>query len=425
MPKTVLIIATLDTKAEEALFIKDRLASQGLEILIMDGGSLGQPPAVADINRTEVAARAGYDLAALLHTADKGRIIAGMTAGLTAWVRALYQEGRIHGVLALGGGQGTAMGTAAMQVLPLGFPKVMVTTLAAGNLRPFLETKDIAVFPSVADMLGMNRILALTLGNAANALAAMVLPRPVSQPRPRYAVGATAFGVTTPGLMKLRDLLQGPDLEMVFFHATGIGGAALESLAEDGWFDLLLAWTTHEVVDLLAGGIFAARPDYLDLLARREIPCLVSVGAIDYICQGPLAELDKSWQDRNIIVHNRNITLVRARPAEMVRAAAFLAEKLNRARGPVKVMIPLEGFSEPNARGKQFYDPEADLEFTGALKAALRRDIEVIELPHHINDEAFVERAAREISTLLPGLAPGGATAPPGSKRTPKENATR
>ncbi len=406
---------TLDTKAEEALFIKDLLASQGLEVLIMDGGGLGQPPAVADITRTQVAARAGYDLAALVTTADKGRIIAGMTEGLTAWVRALYQEGRIQGVLALGGGQGTAMGTAAMQVLPLGFPKVMVTTLAASNLRPFLETKDIAVFPSVADMLGMNHILALTLGNAANALAAMVLQRSVSQTRPRCTVGATAFGTTTPGLMKLRDLLRSPDLEMVFFHATGIGGASMESLAEEGWFDLLLAWTIHEVVDLVAGGIFAARPNFLDLLARREIPCLVSTGAIDYICQGPLAELDNAWQNRNIIVHNRNITLVRAKPAEMIRAAGFLADKLNRARGPVKVMIPLEGFSEPNARGKQFYDPEADQRFTGALKVALRRDIEVIELARHINDDAFIERAAREIESLLPSLEPGGVTAPTGS----------
>jgi len=176
-----------------------------------------------------------------------------------------------------------------------------------------------------------------------------------------------------------------------------------------------LAWTIHEVVDLVAGGIFAARPNFLDLLARREIPCLVSTGAIDYICQGPLAELDNAWQNRNIIVHNRNITLVRAKPAEMIRAAGFLADKLNRARGPVKVMIPLEGFSEPNARGKQFYDPEADQRFTGALKVALRRDIEVIELARHINDDAFIERAAREIESLLPSLEPGGVTAPTGS----------
>ena len=415
MGKTALIIVTLDTKAEEALFIKDLLASQGLEVLIMDGGSLGQPPAVADITRTQVAARAGYDLAALVTTADKGRIIAGMTEGLSAWVRTLYQEGRIQGVLALGGGQGTAMGTAAMQVLPLGFPKVMVTTLAASNLRPFLETKDIAVFPSVADMLGMNHILALTLGNAANALAAMVLHRSVSQARPRCAVGATAFGTTTPGLMKLRGLLRGPDLEMVFFHATGIGGASMESLAKEGWFDLLLVWTIHEVVDSVAGGIFVARPNFLDLLARREIPCLVSTGGLDYICRGPLAEMDNAWQNRNIIVHNRNITLVRSQPEEMIRAAGFLADKLNRARGPVKVMIPLEGFSEPNARGKQFYDPEADQRFTEALKVALRRDIEVIELAHHINDDAFIERAAKEIESLLPDSGPGGVTAPAGS----------
>lgn len=407
MRKTALIIVTLDTKAEEALFIKGMLESRGLAVLIMDGGSLGHPPAVADISRTEVAARAGWDLTELLATLDKGRIIASMTEGLTAWARTLYEAGRIHGVLALGGGQGTAMGAAAMQVLPLGFPKVMVTTLAAGNLRPFLETKDIAVFPSVADMLGMNHILTLTLGNAANALAAMVLQQSAGCGRARRTLGATAFGTTTSGLMKLRELLRGPELEMVFFHANGTGGAALESLAENGLFDLILAWTTHEVVDLVAGGIFAARPSYLDLLAQREVPCLVSTGAIDYVCMGPAVELDSDWRNRNIIVHNRNITLVRARPLEMVRAAGFLADKLNRARGPVKVMIPLEGFCEPNARGKQFYEPETDRQFTLALKAALRTDIEVIELPCHINDDSFIERAAREIKTLLPGSGPG------------------
>ena len=402
MSQYVLIIVTLDTKSEEAMYIHDVLQKQGLSAKIIDGGALGEPGIMADISRSAVAKRAGYDLAELVATGDKGRIMAAMTKGVTGWVRDLYDQGAIQGVLGLGGGQGTSMATAAMQVLPLGFPKVIVTTMASGNMRPFIESKDIAVFPSVADMLGMNRLLETTLGNAANALAAMVQHPPVLRAPARHTVGVTAFGVTTLGLMKLRRLFDAPDLEMVFFHANGAGGAAMESLAREGLFDLLLDWTTHEIVDREVGGIFAARDDHLDILAEREIPCLVSTGAIDYACMGPFEKMTPQWQRRNVIVHNRNITLVRATAEEMVNAANFLAGKLNRALGPVKVMIPLEGFSEPNAKGKQFYDPQADGAFRKQLKAVLNASIDVIELPFHINDDAFVERAADEISALLP-----------------------
>ncbi len=402
MNRHVLIIVTLDTKPEEAAYVRDVLRRRGLSTRIIDGGALGKPGIEADISREEVAKRAGCDLADLVSSGDKGLIMASMTRGVAGWASDLYERGAIHGMLGLGGGQGTSMATVAMQIPPLGFPKVMVTTLASGNMRPFIESKDIAVFPSVADMLGMNRLLEITLGNAANALAAMVLHPPVPVAPARHTVGATAFGVTTLGLMKLRRLLSGPDLEMVFFHANGTGGAAMESLAREGYFDLLLDWTTHEILDREAGGIFAARDDHLDILAEREIPCVVGTGAIDYACMGPFEKMPPHWRNRNVIVHNRNITLVRATAEEMMNAAGFLAGKLNRALAPVKVMIPLEGFSEPNAKGKQFYDPQADGAFRERLKTLLNSSIEVIELPFHINDGAFVKRAAEEITALLP-----------------------
>jgi uncharacterized protein (UPF0261 family) len=402
MSPHVLIIVTLDTKYEEAAYVRDVLHNRGLSAKIVDCGALGVPGIVADISRQQVAQRAGYDLANLVATGDKGRIIAAMTEGVTGWVIDLYNRGELQGVVGLGGGQGTSMATAAMQELPLGFPKVMVSTLASGNMRPFIESKDIAVFPSVADMLGMNRLLEKTVGMAANAMAAMVQYPPVVRPPAPHTVGVTAFGVTTPGLMKLRRLLEGPELEMVFFHANGAGGAAMESLAREGVFDILLDWTTHEIVDREVGGIFAARDDHLDVLAEREIPCVVSAGAIDYACMGPLEKMPPQWRKRNVIVHNRNITLVRATAEEMVNAADFLAGKLNRALGTVKVMIPLEGFSEPNAKGKQFYDPHADGAFSERLKSLLNQSIELIELPFHINDDGFVKRAADEILQLIP-----------------------
>lgn len=397
----VLIIVTLDTKSEEAVFLRDILLQRGLAVQIIDGGTLGKPGIDADISRQQVAKRAGYDLPELLATGDKGRIMAAMTEGVTAWVDDLHRQGAIQGVLGLGGGQGTSMATAAMMALPLGFPKVVITTLASGNMRPFIESKDIAVFPSLADMLGMNRVLEMTLANAANAFAAMVRHSPAVRAPARHTVGVTAFGVTTRGLMKLRRLFDGSDVELVFFHATGAGGAAMESLAREGLFDLILDWTTHEILDRVAGGIFAARDDHLELLAEKKIPCLVSTGAIDYACMGPFQTMPPHWRSRNAIVHNRNITLVRATAREMEKAADFLAEKLNRSIGPVKVMIPLEGFSEPNAKGKQFYDPQADAAFRKRLKGALKASIEVIELRAHINDDAFVQRAADEIVALL------------------------
>ncbi|MCF8131378.1 MAG: Tm-1-like ATP-binding domain-containing protein [Deltaproteobacteria bacterium] len=401
MPKRALIIATLDTKPEEAIYLRNTLARSGVKSLIIDAGALGVPGASADITREQVARKAGHRLDELAASGDKGVVIAAMTAGLCAWVTELHTKGRIQGVIAVGGGQGTAMGTAAMQILPLGFPKVMVTTLAAGNLRPFLESQDIAVFPSLADMLGMNRVLEQTLGNAANALAGMMAHRPIQTPPRTHCLGITAFGVVTRGLMKLRLLLDSPHMELVFFHANGAGGAAMESLARQGRFDALVDWTTHELMDQVAGGIFAAREDRLDILAEQRIPCLVSAGAVDYACMGPHQNMPSNWQKRNFIVHNRNITLVRATAEEMGAAAKLLAAKLNRALGPVKVMIPLGGFSEPNAPGGQFYDPVADTRFIQTLENTLSPTVELIKLPHHINDDAFIEEAARELRSLL------------------------
>lgn len=398
----VLIMATLDTKDEETLYVREVLQAQGVKALIIDCGSLGTPPPVADITRQEVARRAGVELAELVATGDKGHIIGTMGRGLSLIVEDMHQAGELQGVIGLGGGQGTAMGTGAMQSLPLGFPKVMATTLAAGNMRPFLGTKDIAVFPSVADILGMNFILRRTLYNAALCLAAMVQSPAPTDRAPGVVIGATAFGVVTAGLLKLRKLLVGPKLEMAFFHANGMGGAALDEFTAQGAFDAILHWSTHEITERMAGGIFQARPEHLDVLAEKRLPCLVSMGAVDYFCMGPHLELTEEWKKRrNYIVHNRNITLVRANAEEMVGAAEFLAAKLNKALGPVKVMVPLRGFSEPNAKGKQFYDPEADAQFLEALERQLAGHIDIIKLDSHINSDEFVAEAAKEMRDML------------------------
>ena len=281
----------------------------------------------------------------------------------------LYREGKIQGVIAVGGGQGTAIGTAAMQPLPLGFPKVMVSTIASGDLGPFLRTKDIAVFPSVTDVFGLNYVFVRILENAVHALLGMVKTyRPILKGENKV-IGATAFGVTTQGLMKMKRLLEKKEFEMILFHATGTGGRVMEEMADTGYFDGIMDWTTHEIVDEVGGGVFASGKGRLDILSRQAIPWILAPGAIDYICKGGYQELPLRWKKRKHIIHNRNITLFRATSAEMVNAAGFLAKKINKAIGPVKIMIPLRGFSEPNAEGKPFYDPEADRDFIRALRA--------------------------------------------------------
>ncbi|MDD4240498.1 MAG: Tm-1-like ATP-binding domain-containing protein [Smithellaceae bacterium] len=399
--KTILVIGTLDTKGEECLHIRDLVLQNGCRAMLIDPGPLGRPLVCGDISREEVAQKAGWNLADLVETRDKGKIIQTMTDGLTAWVEKLYQEGKIQGVIALGGGQGTAMGTAAMQPLPLGFPKVMVSTIASGDLRPFLRTKDIAVFPSVTDVFGLNYVFTRLLENAVSALLGMVRAyRPIQKGK-KKVIGATAFGVVTPGLMKMKRLLEEQGLEMILFHATGTGGTVMEEMARSGYFDGVLDWTTHEVVDEVGKGVFAPGRERLDSLAKIAVPWILAPGAIDYICQGGYEQLPPRWKRRKHIIHNANITLVRATADEMAAAARFLVRKINKAIGPVQILIPLGGFSEPNAPGKPFYDPAADREFIRVLKAGLRKDIELYEMNAHINDDAFIGEAFRRMMDML------------------------
>ncbi len=399
--KTILIIGTLDTKGEECLYIKDMVQRNGFGAILADTGPMGAPVSKGDISREDVAGRAGSDLKKLVDTRDKGRIIQTMTDGICLWTADLFKEKKIHGVIGVGGGQGTAIGTAAMQFLPLGFPKVMVSTVAAGNMRHFLGTKDIAVFPSVTDVFGINSVFIHILENAVHALLGMVSHyRPLEKGATK-SIGATAFGVVTPGLMKMKPLFNRLGYEMILFHATGMGGRSMEELVRVGYFDGVMDWTTHEIVDEMADGIFAPGKTRLDVLAETKIPYIIGMGAIDYVCKGPSVAMTPTWKKRNYIVHNRNITLVRATAREMTRAAAFLAAKANRAVGPVKIMIPLRGFSEPNAEGKQFFDPVTDRLFVKTLKDRLKSDIEVIEADAHINDDAFIGQAVDLMMYML------------------------
>ncbi|MGD0398302.1 MAG: Tm-1-like ATP-binding domain-containing protein [Syntrophobacteraceae bacterium] len=399
--KTILIIGTLDTKGEECLYIKELAQKSGFGAIIIDCGSLGTPVGSGDITRRKVAERAGWSLEQLIETRDKGKIIGAMTEGLVSWTAELFREQKIHGVIAVGGGQGTAFGTAAMQLFPLGFPKVMVSTIASGNMRPFLQTKDIAVFPAITDVFGLNFIFNRILENAVWALLAMVQNyRPIEKSS-RKVIAATAFGVTTLGLKRMKRIFNEKGFDMILFHANGMGGRAMEELAEGGYFDAVMDWSTQEIIAHIGHGIFDAGEDRLHSPAAIPIPYIIAPGAIDYITMGPFDTLPEGWDKRKFIIHNRNITLVRATAKEMGRAAEFLAEKANAAVGPLKVMIPLEGFSEPNAVGKPFFDPDADRFFLETLERLMRPGIEIIKLPLHINDERFVRVAVEQMLSMM------------------------
>ena len=268
-------------------------------------------------------------------------------------------------------------------------------------MRPFIQTQDIAVFPSVTDVFGLNYVFVRILENAVNALMGMVSHYVPIEKGSRRVIGATAFGVTTPGLMKMKKLLNVKGFEIILFHATGIGGRTMENMAAVGYFDGIIDWTTHEILDEVGKGIFAPGKTRLDILSKVNIPYILAPGAIDYICKGPYADLSPAWKKRNHIIHNQNITLVRGTAREMVRAAKFLAVKINRAICPVKILIPLKGFSEPNAKGKPFYDPEADRAFIQALKDHLRDDTCIMEEEAHINDESFVKRGVTAMMQML------------------------
>ncbi len=400
-PMTILIAAALDTKGEECFFIKEMVEKRRLNGVVIDCGSLGRPFREGDITRYEVARKGGTPLGVLLKTGNKGKVIQGMTDGLKAWVKELYEKDEIHGIIALGGGQGTAMGTGAMQMLPLGFPKVMVSTIASGNMRPFLQTRDIAVFPSITDVFGLNFVFSRILENAVHAVIAMTRNyRPIRKGK-KKAVGITAFGTTTAGLKKMKEILNGKGLEVLLFHANGTGGKAMEEMADLGYLDGILDWSTQEIIAQVGHGIFAPGEDRMRIPSQMEMPYLVAPGAIDYITMGPYSQLSRTWQKRNLIIHNRNITLVRATEKEMILAARFLSRKLNKAKGPVRVMIPLKGFCEPNAKGKPFYDPQADGRFIRTLEENLRSDILIIKVNAHINDVSFVRKGAEQMLQML------------------------
>jgi uncharacterized protein (UPF0261 family) len=403
--KTVAILGTLDTKGDEFAYLKGQIESLGLATLVVDAGVLGQPTLTPDIARARVASAGGRELPELLAEHDRGLGVATMAAGAAVVIRRLYDEGRIHGLISLGGSAGTTIGSSAMRSLPVGFPKVMVSTLASGDTRPYVGTKDITMVHSVVDIAGLNVLLRRILGNAAAAIAGMVKREEAANEETKPLLAATMFGVTTQCVTTARHILEQHGFEVLVFHATGSGGLAMESLIEDGYIQGVLDITTTELADELAGGVMSAGPDRLLAAGRKGIPQVVCPGAIDMVNFGPIDSVPTQYKDRLLYRHNPNVTLMRTTPEECAQLGRITAEKLNRARGPVAFFMPLGGVSAVDVPGAAFYSPEADKNYLAALKAHLHSGIRLVEVDANINDERFAQQVAQSLIEMLKAVS--------------------
>ncbi|HEV2774561.1 MAG TPA: Tm-1-like ATP-binding domain-containing protein [Solirubrobacteraceae bacterium] len=402
MTPTVLLIGTLDTKGEEFSFLRERLRLAGVEVLVADVGTQGEPGFAADIPREEVGAQAGVDVAALIAAGDRGAAIAAMAGAASALARRLYDEGAMQGVLSAGGSGNTAIATAAMQTLPVGVPKLMVSTMAAGDTRDYVGGVDVTMMASVTDVAGLNSISSRILANAAAAMAGMLLA-PVPEPAgDRPLVAATMFGVTTPCVTRAREHLEGKGYEVLVFHATGTGGRAMEALVDGGFVDGVLDVTTTELCDDLVGGVLSAGPDRLQAAGRSGVPQVVSLGALDMVNFGARDTVPPQFQQRNLYVHNPSVTLMRTTPEECAELGRRIARKLAAASGPVTLFVPLEGVSMIDAEGQPFHDPQADEALFEALRDGLDgSSVELVELPNNVNDEEFAIAMANKLDEYL------------------------
>ena len=401
MSRTVAIVAALDTKGDEAQLIKQVIESRGVDTLVIDVGVLGEPSIPGDVGRAEVAEAGGVSHADLVSSGDKGRAMATMTRGAAEIAARLYEEGRFQGIIGLGGTAGTAIGSSAMRALPVGVPKLLVSTVASGDTRPYVGTKDITMMYSVVDIQGINRLSAEILTNAAGAIAGMVsVERPDVVERPMLA--ASMFGNTTACVDAAQDILDAAGYEVLVFHSTGAGGQTMESLITDGVFEGVLDVTTTEWADQLCGGVFDAGPERLDAASRSGTPQVIAPGCLDMVNFGAPDTVPEKYAGRRLYEWNPNVTLMRTTPEENAELGRIIAEKANASGGPVAILLPLKGVSQLDSPGGEFWWPEANAALFDAIKDHANDNVEVVELDHNINDPEFAERATEMLLSMLP-----------------------
>jgi uncharacterized protein (UPF0261 family) len=399
---SVFVFATLDTKGREAGFVRDLLVSWGISVTLVDVGVLGAPSVEPDIPRQRIFELADTTIEAVQKRADRGEAVTKAAEGAARLAREAHAKGELTGILGLGGSAGTTIATAAMKALPLGVPKVMMSTLASGMVRQFVGDKDIFMLNSVVDILGLNRVSRQVLSQAARAMAGLVThPGPEPQPDDKPLVAATMFGVTTPCVERARETLERAGCEVLVFHATGNGGQAMEALIAEGLIAGVLDLTTTELADEVVGGFLTAGPDRLTAAGKAGIPQVVSTGAVDMVNFYAPESVPARFKDRRFYQHNANVTLMRTTPEENARIGAEIAHKLSAAKGPVAILLPGRGVSAIDKEGQPFYDPVARRALHDAIRSGMRPDARIVELDRHINDPEFADAAARQLLELM------------------------
>jgi uncharacterized protein (UPF0261 family) len=399
--KNVVLVGTFDTKGQEFQFIKELIEKQGLTTTTINCGVIGDPYFTPDITADEVAVAGGSSLAALNEQHDRGLGIDVMMAGARKKVLELLAEEKIQGIISLGGSAGTTIGTYVMRALPVGFPKIMVSTVASGDTRSYVGEKDITMMYSVVDISGINGISNQILANAAHAIAGMVAFEVPELKEEKPLLAATMFGVTTPCVTAAREYLESQGYEVLVFHATGAGGMAMESLVESGFIKGVFDATTTEWCDEVAGGVFSAGSHRLEAAGKAGIPQVVSVGALDMVNFGAIETVPEKYKNRNLYKHNANVTLMRTTVEECAQMGKIIAGKLSDATGPTTLFLPLKGVSAIDVEGAPFYGPEEDAELFKQLKENIASNVELIEMDTDINDEAFALAMAKKLLELL------------------------
>jgi len=399
----VALVGTLDTKGREYGFLRDVLQAAGVESLLIDVGVLGSPVMTADVSRDDVARAAGSSLDEASNQPDRGSAISLMAKGASAVVSDLVSAGSIDGILGLGGTGGTTLVTEVMRALPVGFPKLMVSTVASGDTRPYVGSVDITMMYSIVDIAGINEISSMILTNAAAAMAGMVNAQKPEHVESKRVIAASMFGLTTPAVEAAREFLEGHGYEVMVFHATGAGGASMEKLVDSGFVAGVLDVTTTELADELVGGVFASGPTRLTAAGRADIPQVVSLGALDMVNFGARDTVRAEFSKRTLYVHNASVTLMRTSVDECRELGRRIAARLNDSANAATttVFIPEGGFSGIDVEGQAFFDPDADAALIEALTADLNPSIPVIRRSVPVNDRSFAIEMAETLHNAI------------------------
>lgn len=395
---TIAVVGTLDSKGHEHAFVAEQIQKRGHRVLLVDLGTGRAPQVSPDISRFEVAKAVDLDLQALIEKGDRGECVVAMSEAASVFFPSLVAQGAIHGIISLGGGGGTALGTSAMRALPIGFPKIMVSTLAAGNTSHYLGTKDITMIPSIVDVAGLNRISRTILSRAAGAICGMVESK-ISEESDKPLIVASMFGNTTDCVSMASEVLEAAGYEVLIFHATGTGGQTMEALIESGMVSGVLDLTTTEWADELLGATLSAGPKRLDAMSKAGVPAVLCPGCLDMANYGERSSLPEQLEERTLYIHNPQVTLLRTNANECKKLGRIIAEKANANSAPTAILNPKKGISLISAKGQPFYDAEADSALFGAIHE--HATCEVVDYEEEINSKVFAQAAAHKLLELI------------------------